>query len=186
MVVGALSVSVIWATELGLRSGLRIAHGRTSRWTSVLRYYTATTNPGDQEEEARIAIAPISYLDDTIAANADLAGGSKQKGIIYYGVSANRQNPFAGAGHDAVFNIFRRTKNQIFFWLPTMVAGYYIVQWANERYVLSPPKATRSHLEIHPDRTAYRLKDDGADYCVFSNEYLNSKAGRAEFADAEE
>ncbi|KAH8171401.1 ucrQ family protein [Sarocladium implicatum] len=78
-------------------------------------------------------------------------GGAKQKGIVYYGLSANRQNPFAGAGHDAVFNVFRRTKNQIFFWLPPLVAGYYLIQWANER-----------------------------------NEYLNSKAGRAEFADEEE
>jgi hypothetical protein len=66
------------------------------------------------------------------------AGGSKQKGIITYGMSANRLNPLAGVGHAAVFNTFRRTKSQIFYWLPVMVAGYYIMHWATERYVPKP------------------------------------------------
>ncbi|GJN67925.1 UcrQ [Purpureocillium lilacinum] len=78
-------------------------------------------------------------------------GGSKQKGVVTYGVAANRQNPFAGAVHDAIFNTFRRTKAQIFYWLPPLVAGYYLMNWATER-----------------------------------NHYLQSKAGRAEFADVEE
>ncbi|CAM1500583.1 Fc.00g097450.m01.CDS01 [Cosmosporella sp. VM-42] len=78
-------------------------------------------------------------------------GGEKQKGIVTYGLSANRQNPFAGAGHDFIFNTFRRTKAQIFFWLPPLVAGYYLMDWAAHR-----------------------------------SDYLNSKAGRAEFADSEE
>lgn len=39
----------------------------------------------------------------------------------------------AGVAHDAVFNTFRRTKAQIFYWLPAMVAGYYILNWATER-----------------------------------------------------
>ncbi|RDA90476.1 hypothetical protein CP533_3046 [Ophiocordyceps camponoti-saundersi (nom. inval.)] len=77
-------------------------------------------------------------------------GGTKQKGIIHYGISANRQNPFAGAGHDAVFNTFRRTRSQIAYWLLPIIGGYYIMNWAIER-----------------------------------NEYFNSKAGRAEFGDAE-
>lgn len=64
------------------------------------------------------------------------AGGAKQKGIITYGLAANRQNPVAGATHDAIFNTFRRTKSQIFYWLPVMAAGYYIMHWATERYVL--------------------------------------------------
>ncbi|RSL55895.1 Cytochrome b-c1 complex subunit 8 [Fusarium duplospermum] len=79
------------------------------------------------------------------------SGGEKQRGIVTYGLSANRQNPFAGATHAAIFNTFRRTKSQIFFWLPPMLAGYYIMDWA-----------------------------------VHRSEYLNSKAGRAEFGDEEE
>ncbi|KAK4084282.1 uncharacterized protein Triagg1_762 [Trichoderma aggressivum f. europaeum] len=79
-----------------------------------------------------------------------VGSGAKQKGIVDYGLSANRQNPFAGAAHDAIFNTFRRTKSQIFYWLPPMLAGYYLLSWATER-----------------------------------NHYLNSKAGRAEFADSE-
>ncbi|TQV95393.1 hypothetical protein V2A60_009573 [Cordyceps javanica] len=78
-------------------------------------------------------------------------GAGKVKGIITYGIAANRQNPFAGAAHDAIFNTFRRTKSQIFYWLPSLMAGYYLMHWATER-----------------------------------NEYLNSKAGRAEFAGSEE
>ncbi|KFA61382.1 hypothetical protein S40285_03596 [Stachybotrys chlorohalonatus IBT 40285] len=77
-------------------------------------------------------------------------GGQKQKGIIHWGLSANRQNPFAGAFHDAIFNTFRRSKGQVFYWVPPLVAAYYLMDWATER-----------------------------------NHYLNSKAGRAEFGDAE-
>jgi ubiquinol-cytochrome c reductase subunit 8 len=64
-----------------------------------------------------------------------LIGGTKQKGIVHYGLSPNRQNPWAGAGHDAIFNTFRRTKSQIFYWLPAMLTGYYLMSWATERYV---------------------------------------------------
>ncbi|KAK3327098.1 cytochrome b-c1 complex subunit 8 [Cercophora scortea] len=77
-------------------------------------------------------------------------GGMKQKGIITYGLSPNRQNPFAGAAHDAVFNTWRRFSAQVFYWAPPMIAGYYLMDWA-----------------------------------VHRNEYLNSKAGRAEMGDEE-
>ncbi|KAL6857618.1 ubiquinol--cytochrome-c reductase subunit 8 [Amphichorda felina] len=79
-----------------------------------------------------------------------LGGANKQRGIIHWGLSPNRQNVTAGMVHDAFFNTFRRTKSQIFYWLPAMLGGYYLMHWAIER-----------------------------------NEYLNSKAGRAEFADEE-
>ena len=55
-----------------------------------------------------------------------------------YGVSLNRQNPFAGAAHDAVFNTFRRVSSQILYWAPPVVVGYYTLEWAIERY-LPPP-----------------------------------------------
>lgn len=60
-------------------------------------------------------------------------GGAKQKGIIHYGVSANRLDPMKGTLHDAVFNTFRRTKGQIFYWVPPLVAAYYLLEWATER-----------------------------------------------------
>jgi ubiquinol-cytochrome c reductase subunit 8 len=47
----------------------------------------------------------------------------------------NRQNPFAGAAHDAVFNTFRRVSSQIFYWAPPMIVGYYVMNWAVERCV---------------------------------------------------
>ncbi|KAK1770912.1 cytochrome b-c1 complex subunit 8 [Phialemonium atrogriseum] len=73
-------------------------------------------------------------------------GGRPQKGIITYGLSPNRQNPFAGAAHDAIFNTWRRASAQVLYIAPPFIAAYYLMNWATER-----------------------------------NEYLNSKAGRAEF-----
>ncbi|PHH69646.1 hypothetical protein CDD82_7621 [Ophiocordyceps australis] len=73
-------------------------------------------------------------------------GGTKQKGIVHYGLSANRQNPFAGAFHDAIFNTFRRTKAQIMFWLPPVIAGYYVMTWATEKNEYYSSKAGRAEL----------------------------------------
>jgi hypothetical protein len=64
-------------------------------------------------------------------------GGSKQRGIITYGLSANRQNPFAGAGHDAVFNTWRRFSKQVLYVAPPFVFFYYVMNWAVERYATS-------------------------------------------------
>ncbi|KZL68387.1 hypothetical protein CI238_00157, partial [Colletotrichum incanum] len=60
-------------------------------------------------------------------------GGEKQRGIITYGIAPNRQNPFAGAAHDAVFNTWRRFSQQVLYFLPPLVAGWYIMDWATHR-----------------------------------------------------
>lgn len=60
-------------------------------------------------------------------------GSQKQKGIITYGLSGNRQRPMAGAAHAAVFNVFRRTRDQILYWLPPLLIGYAVMNWAIER-----------------------------------------------------
>ncbi|PSR83910.1 ubiquinol--cytochrome-c reductase chain [Coniella lustricola] len=75
----------------------------------------------------------------------------KQKGIVTYGISPNRQNPLAGSAHAAVFNTWRRFKGQVLYVVPPFLVAYYIMNWATER-----------------------------------NHYLNSKAGIAEFGEAEE
>ncbi|TLS31036.1 hypothetical protein PpBr36_02830 [Pyricularia pennisetigena] len=54
----------------------------------------------------------------------------KQKGIVTYNVTPNRQRPFAGAGHAAVFNTWRRFKGQVLYIVPPFVAAYYIMDWA--------------------------------------------------------
>jgi len=77
-------------------------------------------------------------------------GGSKQKGIASYALSANRQRPLAGTLHAAIFNSARRFAGQVLYVAPPFVFFYAVTQWAIER-----------------------------------NEYLNSKAGIAEFADSE-
>jgi hypothetical protein len=58
----------------------------------------------------------------------------KQKGIVSYGVAPNRQNPLAGAFHDAIFNTWRRFRNQVVYFAPPFIAGYYVLNWAIERY----------------------------------------------------
>ncbi|KAI5467212.1 cytochrome b-c1 complex subunit 8 [Mariannaea sp. PMI_226] len=73
-------------------------------------------------------------------------GGEKQRGIVTYGLSANRQNPFHNAFNDAIFNTFRRTKAQIFFWVPPMIAGYYLMDWATHRNHYFNSKAGRAEF----------------------------------------
>jgi ubiquinol-cytochrome c reductase subunit 8 len=49
-------------------------------------------------------------------------------------MSSNRLNPLAGTLNAAIFNTFRRTRGQIFYWAPPLILGYYTMQWAIERY----------------------------------------------------
>ncbi|QIW96116.1 hypothetical protein AMS68_001634 [Peltaster fructicola] len=60
-------------------------------------------------------------------------GSMPQKGIIHYGLSNNRQNPLQGTFNSAVFNTFRRTRNQILYWGVPMLIGYSVMEWAGER-----------------------------------------------------
>lgn len=60
-------------------------------------------------------------------------GSPPQKGIVHYGLSNNRLKPLAGATQAAIFNTFRRTRNQILFWSVPMLIGYELMQWATER-----------------------------------------------------
>ncbi|CAK7222723.1 Cytochrome b-c1 complex subunit 8, mitochondrial [Sporothrix curviconia] len=71
----------------------------------------------------------------------------KQRGIVSFGIAPNRQNPFAGAGHDAVFNTWRRFSRQVLYWAPPFIAGYYIMQWATERNHFLNSKHGRVHEE---------------------------------------
>jgi len=64
----------------------------------------------------------------------DLAPASaKQKGITTYLLSPNRQKPFAGAAHNAVFNTWRRFKGSVLYWAPPFVLLYFALDWANKR-----------------------------------------------------
>lgn len=58
----------------------------------------------------------------------------KQKGIITYGISSNRQNAFAGAAHDAIFNTWRRFSSQVLYWAPPFIGAYLVMDWAIKRY----------------------------------------------------
>lgn len=59
----------------------------------------------------------------------------KQRGIITYRLSPNRLRPLAGTAHAAVFNTFRRSKNQFLYVVPPFVLAYWALTWAEERYV---------------------------------------------------
>ena len=60
-------------------------------------------------------------------------GSMPQKGIVYYGLSANRQNPLAGSLNAAIFNTFRRARGQILYFGIPLLAAYETMQWATER-----------------------------------------------------
>ncbi|KAI0912076.1 cytochrome b-c1 complex subunit 8 [Ustulina deusta] len=60
-------------------------------------------------------------------------GSQKQRGIITYSISQNRQNPLAGTAHDAIFNTWRRFSKQVLYFAPPFVAFYYAMSWATER-----------------------------------------------------
>ncbi len=63
-------------------------------------------------------------------------GSQPQKGVTSYSLSPNRQRPLAGTLHAAVFNVARRTRQQILFWLTPMVIAYMAMEWATEKYAL--------------------------------------------------
>ncbi|KAI1371081.1 cytochrome b-c1 complex subunit 8 [Hypoxylon crocopeplum] len=69
-----------------------------------------------------------------------------QKRIITYGLSANRQNVFAGAANDAIFNTWRRFRFQVLYWAPPLIAAYYAMDWAMKRneYLNSKPGRAES------------------------------------------
>ncbi|KAG7039681.1 Cytochrome b-c1 complex subunit 8 [Colletotrichum scovillei] len=62
-----------------------------------------------------------------------LSGGEKQRGTITYGIAPNRLNPMAQAGHNAVFNIWRRFASQVWFFGPPLAAAWYVMYWADKR-----------------------------------------------------
>jgi UcrQ family len=64
-------------------------------------------------------------------------GSRPQKGVTSYSLSANRQKPLAGTLHAAIFNVGRRTRDQILFWLTPMVVAYLAMQWAIEKYAFT-------------------------------------------------
>ncbi|KAJ5511797.1 hypothetical protein LT330_003581 [Penicillium expansum] len=53
--------------------------------------------------------------------------------IATYSLSPNRQRPMAGAGHAAIFNVFRRFRHQVLYVVPPFVAAYAAMNWAIER-----------------------------------------------------
>ncbi|KAI7116987.1 hypothetical protein KC337_g16145 [Hortaea werneckii] len=100
-------------------------------------------------------------------------GSLPQKGIVTYGLAQNRQRVLAGTFNAAVFNTFRRTRHQILYWgLPLLIA-YETMQWAIERIAERKTKIGPNGIEAN---LLWNVR----------NEYLNSKQGRAEFADEEE
>ncbi|RMZ92335.1 hypothetical protein DV736_g426, partial [Chaetothyriales sp. CBS 134916] len=74
-------------------------------------------------------------------------GSQPQKGIVTYSLSSNQQNPLAGTAHAAVFNTFRRTSHQIFYWLPPLLVAYAAMEWATEKNEYLNSKPGRQELE---------------------------------------
>ncbi|KAF1994360.1 hypothetical protein P154DRAFT_581924 [Amniculicola lignicola CBS 123094] len=74
-------------------------------------------------------------------------GSPAQKGVTVYAMSPNRQNPLAGTLNNAIFNTFRRTRNQILYVAPPLILGYMAMEWAIERNEYLNSKPGRAELE---------------------------------------
>ena len=60
-------------------------------------------------------------------------GSQKQKGIVTYSLSANRQRPLAGTMNAAIFNTWRRFRAQALYVLPPFAIAYLAMDWAIEK-----------------------------------------------------
>ncbi|KAJ5938061.1 ubiquinol-cytochrome C reductase complex subunit UcrQ [Penicillium verhagenii] len=74
-------------------------------------------------------------------ANAKTGQMPHPQRIATYSLSPNRQRPFAGAFNAAIFNSFRRFRNQVLYVVPPFVVAYATMNWAVERneYLNSKP-----------------------------------------------
>ncbi|BFZ57469.1 Cytochrome b-c1 complex subunit 8, mitochondrial [Savitreella phatthalungensis] len=75
--------------------------------------------------------------------------GARQKGITTYSLSSFQQRALAGAAHNAVFNTFRRVKNQFLYFVPPFIGAYYIYTWANAKNEYYNSKAGHAELAEH-------------------------------------
>ncbi|KAF4874801.1 Transcription factor lepE [Colletotrichum siamense] len=118
----------------------RVAENGVSKPGSALRIAEERwlLRAGVEWAEARIRAGQDNVKDYVFFAVV-LAGveaqmrGQKQSGIITYGIAPNRLNPLAGVAHNAVFNVWRRFASQFWYVAPPMVAGWYVMYWADER-----------------------------------------------------
>lgn len=53
--------------------------------------------------------------------------------MVTYALSANRQRPLAGIVNAAIFNTWRRTKNQIMYFAPPLIIAYVAMDWAIQK-----------------------------------------------------
>jgi ubiquinol-cytochrome c reductase subunit 8 len=60
-------------------------------------------------------------------------GGRPGKGVVTYVLSPNRQRPMATFISKGFWNVCRRSKNQVLYFIPPLVLGYATMQWAIER-----------------------------------------------------
>lgn len=64
----------------------------------------------------------------------------------------------AHAYYNAIFNTFRRSKNQVLYVVPPFVIAYFLMDWAEQRYIFTP-----THTESFPPVNEGFYSNDGAD-----------------------
>ncbi|KAI9830163.1 MAG: hypothetical protein M1819_005840 [Sarea resinae] len=70
-------------------------------------------------------------------------GSQPQKGVVSYALAANRQRPLAGTLNAAIFNSFRRFRNQVLWVAPPFIIAYVTMGWAIEKNEYLNSKAGR-------------------------------------------
>ncbi|KAI8936743.1 hypothetical protein NX059_007130 [Plenodomus lindquistii] len=60
-------------------------------------------------------------------------GGRPGKGTVSYVLSPNRQRPMAGFISKGFWNVMRRSRNQVLYFVPPLLVAYATMEWAIEK-----------------------------------------------------
>jgi ubiquinol-cytochrome c reductase subunit 8 len=60
-------------------------------------------------------------------------GGRPGKGVVTYALSPNRQRPMATFIGKGFWNVVRRSRNQVLYFIPPLAIAYGTMQWAIEK-----------------------------------------------------
>lgn len=88
-----------------------------------------------ETSQPNLYLVEIEEICSTTYLPQSSTGSQPQKGVTTYALSANRQKLFAGAMNAAVFNTYRRSRGQVMYFVPWGFALYFIIDWAEKRYV---------------------------------------------------
>ncbi|RKP15067.1 putative cytochrome b-c1 complex subunit 8 [Piptocephalis cylindrospora] len=74
------------------------------------------------------------------------SGSLTQRGVVTYQLSPYQQRPLAGAMKKGIFNVFRRTSQQLPYVIPAFVLFYVTYSYGNGEHAYM---ATKEYKKLH-------------------------------------